>query len=106
MSSAVLVGDRGGRSVDASDRATCSASPVFRTVLVLVLRVFGPGEGDAEVGEDYPLDLVEPVEDEAGFGVGDLESVEGGERGAGGRFGGSAFWEDAREGDSFAECSS
>lgn len=45
--------------------------PVFRTRMGLVPCLLGPGQRDAEQGEDYPLDLGKPVEDQAIGGVGD-----------------------------------
>src|SRR6266567_5305841 len=71
---------------------TPSPRPVFRISschgLPCLGRFFGPGRRDVEQGEDGALDLGEPVEDDSGRGVGQVQAVEGGQDGAGGGLGG------------------
>src|ERR1017187_3399855 len=63
----------------------------------------GPGQRDVEVGQDGALDAGEVVEDGAGWGVGQVQVLEGGQRGAGGGDGGASFGEDAGQGYAGAE---
>src|SRR5258708_186705 len=63
----------------------------------------GPGQRDVQVGQDRPLDLGEPVKDDAGWCVGEVQAVEGGQDGPGGGDGGAAFGQDAGQGNAVAE---
>src|SRR5229473_1580060 len=64
---------------------------------------FWPGQRNVQVSEDGPLDWCERVQDDAAWGVGEVQAVEGGQDGAGGGDGGAAFGQDAGQGRVFAE---
>src|SRR5258708_25291092 len=62
---------------------SASPRPVFRISTCHGLPssgwFLGPGQRDVQVGQDRPLDLGEPVKDDAGWGVGEVQAVEGGQ---------------------------